>query len=154
VEPVRAVDEQQLDRLVEAVRRRLRQRLDWPHELRDARALDIRLEVAEAMVGVRVDRVDRNGRSLLRPEAEADGRLSLPRPDLDDHAVTTAATGELVERLALLVRQPPRNVGDQRLDARAELSRRTRHDGATIRRSRCVPAALGRATDTCPRARR
>ena len=57
---VRAVDEEQLDRFVEGVRGQLRKRRDRRDELGDSCAVDIRLEVPEAMVGMRVDCIDGN----------------------------------------------------------------------------------------------
>ena len=56
---MRAVDEQQLDRLVEVVRGGLRERRDRIDELRDPGPVDVRLEIPEAVVGVRVDGIDR-----------------------------------------------------------------------------------------------
>src|SRR5437763_11063522 len=150
---VRAVDEQQLDWGVEGVRRRLRQGWDRPDELCDPGALDVRLEIVEAVVRVRVDFIDGHRLAGQRAEAETDRRLPLPATDLDEHAVAAAASRELVQRLPLLVGQPAGNVGDQRLDDGRELSR-TRHADATTRRSCCGRTARGRATATCPRARR
>ena len=117
---VRAVDEKELDRLVEVVGGGLGERRDRRHELGDPRALDVRAEVAEPVVGVRVDREDGDAGARLRAEAETDRRLPLPGADLGDHAAPAAPPGELVERLALLVREPAGNVRDQRLDALIE----------------------------------
>src|SRR5438874_2690745 len=126
------------------------------HQLCDAGPLDVVLEVAEAVVGVRIDRVNGYRFARLRAETETNGRLSFPRADLDDDAVAATCTRKLVQRFAFLVRQPAGNVRDQRFDVSLEglSQRRTRRDGATTRLSRCVPAALGRATGTSPRARR
>src|SRR5204862_3156332 len=113
---------------------------------------DVRLEVAEAVIGMRVDRVDRHAVARLRAEPETDRRLSLPRADLHDDAVAPATPCKLVERLTLLVGEPSRDVGDERLHARRKRIS-TRHGGAASLRSRSVPAVLGRATGTSPTAR-
>jgi hypothetical protein len=119
---MRAVDEQELDRLLEPVGGRLRQRRDRSHELCDARAVDVRLEVAEPVIGVRVDCIDRYASAVLGADAEADGRLPLPGADLHDHSFAPARASELIQRLALLVGEPARNVRDERLDLRLEVA--------------------------------
>ena len=117
---MRAVDEEQLDRFVEVVRGRLRQGGNGAHELRDPGALDVRLEIAEAVIGVRIDGVDRQRRPLLGAEPETHRRLPFPGADLDDDALSRAGARKVIERLSLLVREPAGNVGDERLDARLE----------------------------------
>src|SRR5207245_4627509 len=83
--------------------------------------LDVRLEIAEAIVRVGVDRDDPHAVSRARAEPEADRGLALPRADLDDRAAAGAALRQLVERLSFLIGEPARNAGQQRFDAVLEL---------------------------------
>src|SRR5262249_51801814 len=124
------------------------------HELCDAGSLDVRLEVAESVVGVRINRIDGHVVPLLRTEPEAHRRLALPRADLDDDAVAAATPGELVASLTLRLGQPAGGRGPERLDACLEVSRRTRHCAGASIRFRFDLSAHGRATGTSPRDRR
>src|SRR5205085_11525632 len=78
---------------------------------------------------MRIDGEDADAVAGERAPAEADRRLALPRADLDDHAAAFATPRELVQRLALVVRQPPRNAGDQRLDGAREFGHRGDSNG-------------------------
>jgi hypothetical protein len=103
---VRAVDEEQLDRLIEAFGKLLRAARDRRDEVGEAGFLHVPLEVLERVLGVRVDGVHRNPATGLGAEPEAGGRLAAPGADLDDHAATGTGSGQPVERLALLGGQP------------------------------------------------
>src|SRR5207244_9710399 len=108
-------------RFVEVVRGGLGKRSDRPDEIRDPGAVEVRLEVAEAIVSVRVDRKDGDTGACQRPSTEADRRLALPRADLDDHAPSGTRAREIVERLAFFVRQPAGNLRDERFDVHGEV---------------------------------
>src|SRR4029450_9415738 len=115
---VRAVDEEELDRLVEGAGDLLRKPLDRRDEVRDAGALDVVLELAVAVIRVRVDGEDPHALARARGEPDTNGRFSLPCSDPADPPRAGARAGELVEGLAFFLREPAGDVLDQLLDRR------------------------------------